>query len=184
MNCRTRITRDESAAWPSRSRVLIEVFGNLFVGSQEDEIAIRQQSGWYFIHACKEPYHRQALGYSGRGAPKSHPEYLVAVRNSRLILNLVDVDDVAYVPSEIIDTALAAIHQNIGHSRVLVHCNQGASRSPAIALLYMAKFTDRFTSMSSETATQEFRRIYPAYAPGMGMAEYIRINWDKYVLKP
>lgn len=169
---------------PSRSKSLIEVFENLFVGSQEDEIAIRQQSGWYFVHACKEPYHRQALGYSGRGAPKNHPEYLIAVRNGRLILNLLDVDDVAYISPEIIDAALTAIHQNIGPSRVLVHCNQGASRSPAIALLYMAKFTDRFASMSSETAAQEFRRIYPAYAPGRGMAEYVHINWGKYVLKP
>src|SRR5471032_2821911 len=113
---------------------MIEVHKNFFVGAETDEQGIRGQSGWYVIHACKEPYHRQALGYTGRGAPKNHPEYLIAPRDGRLILNLVDVDNVAYIPAEIIDAALAAIHQNITSSKVLVHCNQGMSRSPAIAL--------------------------------------------------
>ncbi len=162
---------------------MIEVFTNLFVGSQEDEAAIRTQNGWYVIHACKEPYHRQALGYTGRGAPKNHPEYLIAPREGRLILNLVDVDNVAYIPAEIIDAALAAIHQNIASSKVLVHCNQGMSRSPTIALLYMAKFTDQFNSMDLEAAAQEFRRIYPGYAPAVGMSEYVRLNWQKYAQK-
>ena len=100
-----------------------------------------------------------------------------------MILNLVDVDNVAYIPPEIIDAALAAIHQNIASSKVLVHCNQGMSRSPTIALLYMTKFTDQFNSMDSEGATQEFRRIYPGYAPAVGMAEYVRLNWQKYAQK-
>jgi hypothetical protein len=165
----------------AKERTLIEVFRNLFVGSQEDEATVRRESGWYVVHACKEPYHRQALGYTGRGAPKDHPEYLVAAREGRLILNLVDADNVAYIPAEIIDAALVAIHQNISSLRVLVHCNHGFSRSPTIALLYMAKFTDRFRSTNSETAIQEFRRIYPAYAPAGGMAEYVRLNWGKYV---
>jgi protein-tyrosine phosphatase len=97
-----------------------------------------------------------------------------------LILNLVDVDNIDYIPTEIIDAALAAIHENISSSKVLVHCNQGMSRSPAIALLYMAKFTGRFTSMDSEAASREFCRIYPAYAPAGGMAEYVRLNWEQY----
>jgi hypothetical protein len=159
---------------------MIEVFKNLFVGAQEDEMAVRGHSGWYVIHACKEPYHRQALGYTGRGAPKEHPKYLVAAREGRLILNLVDVDNVAYIPAEIIDAALMAIHQNIGSSRVLVHCNQGLSRSPAIALLYMARFTDRFRSMDHGTAVQQFRWMYPAYAPAGGVAEFVRRHWAKY----
>jgi hypothetical protein len=47
----------------------------------------------------------------------------------------------------------------------------------------MAKFTDQFNSMDSEAATQEFRRIYPAYTPAGGMAEYVRLNWEKYTQK-
>ena len=172
-----------SAQSGAKERTMIEVFGNLFVGSQEDEAATRRQSGWYVIHACKDPYHRQALGYVGRGAPKNHPEYLIAAREGRLILNLVDAENVAYIPAEIIDAALLAVHQNINSSKVLVHCNQGFSRSPTIALLYLAKFTDLFRSMDHSAAVQEFRRIYPAYAPAGGMAEYARLNWGKYAFQ-
>lgn len=160
---------------------MIEVMKNLFVGSQEDEAKIRGQSGWYIIHACKEPYHRQALGYSGRGAPKAHPEYLIASRPGRLVLNIVDVADVAYIPPVIIDAAIAAIHQNIGASKILVHCNQGLSRSPTIALLYLAKYADSYRAMDFPTAAEEFRQSYPAYAPAAGMSDYARLNWVKYV---
>src|ERR1035437_3624457 len=116
---------------------MIEVLSNLFVGSQDDEVSIHGQSGWFVVHACKEPYHRQALGYSGRAAPKNHPEYLIARRDNRLVLNLVDADDPAYIPAEIMDVAVTFIHEHLSAGRrVLVHCNQGLSRSPAIAMLY------------------------------------------------
>ena len=107
---------------------MIEVCPNLHVGSEQDEQRIRGQAGWFFIHACKEPYHRQALGYTGRAAAKTHPEYLIARRNGRLILNLVDVDDPSYISPEIVDAALDAVRDNIQHSKILLHCNQGQSR--------------------------------------------------------
>ena len=52
---------------------MIEILPNLFVGSQEDEAAIRGQAGWFVIHACKEPYHRQALAIRARERPSSTP---------------------------------------------------------------------------------------------------------------
>jgi hypothetical protein len=159
---------------------LIEVSHNLFVGSQEDESAIRGQGGWFVIHACKEPYHRQALGYTGRGAPKDHPEYLIARRDGHLILNLVDVNDVAFVATEIIDAALTDIHHNITSAKILVHCNQGMSRSPTIALLYLAKFGDAFRGQSCEDGVRMFQGLYPAYAPAHGMADFVRLNWHRY----
>jgi hypothetical protein len=106
---------------------VIEVYANLFVGSQDDEASIRGQDGWFVVHACEEPCHRQALGYTGRVASQDHPEYLIARRPGRLILNLVDAADVNNIPSEIVDAALAAIQQNIASSKVLVHCNLGQS---------------------------------------------------------
>lgn len=160
---------------------MIEIHPNLYVGSQEDEAAIRGQVGWFIIHACKEPYHRQALGYTGQGAPKQHPEYLLAERPGRLILNLVDVAQVSFVAPIIIDTAVGAIHHNIGAARVLVHCNQGFSRSPSIALLYLLKHTNALGSRDYTVALDAFRALYPAYLPAQGMADYVRINWGKYI---
>ena len=159
---------------------MIEVCVNLFVGSERDEASIRGQPGWFVVHACKEPYHRQALGYRSQGAPKHHPEYLIAKRTGRLILNLVDAPDVSYIPPEIIDAALAAIEQNIISSKVLVHCNLGQSRSPGIAFLYLVRRSSLFAGQNHGDAMLQFRRLYPAFAPAKGMADYIRLNWSKY----
>lgn len=161
-------------------KLMIEVFKNLFVGGQDHEVAVRGQPGWFIVHACKEPYHRDALRYSGRAASKDHPEYLIARRPGRLILNLVDVPDVNYILPEIIDPALETIHQHISSSKVLVHCNQGMSRSPTIAFLYLLKFTDVLPRQSAENDLQEFQKLYPPYAPAKGMADYARLNWQKY----
>jgi hypothetical protein len=159
---------------------MMEVFQNLFVGAEFDAETVLHQPGWFVIHACKEPYHRAELGYTGRAAPKEHPEYLIAERPGRLILNIVDAPNVAYIPPQIIDKAIAEIDRRIGTSKVLVHCNEGLSRSPTIALLYLAKFVNRFHGMDAEAAMQGFRRIYPPYAPKQGMADYVRLNWAKY----
>ncbi len=96
---------------------MIEICPNLYVGDQYDfEDNVRFLEGWAVVHACKEPYHRDALGYTGRGAPKDHPEYLIARRDEGLILNLVDADDPAYIPQEIIDTAIRFIAGKLGAS--------------------------------------------------------------------
>lgn len=159
---------------------MLEVASGFFVGDEADERRVRGEPGWFFIHACKEPYHRQALGYSGRAASKDHPEYLIARRDGRLILNLVDVADVNYVAAEIVDAALEAIREHLDHGKVLIHCNQGQSRSPSIALLYLSRYTDRFAGMDVDDAVAAFRELYPPYAPARGMADYVRLNWARY----
>lgn len=144
---------------------MIEVDKNLFVGAEIDEHRIRGQSDWYVIHACKEPFHRQALGYSGRAASKDHPEYLIARREGRLILNLVDVDNASFVSPVIIDAALEAIAANIATKKVLVHCNQGQSRSPAIAFLYLLKHTTNSRASPRTTPFQHSERSICPFAP-------------------
>lgn len=160
---------------------MIEVSPNLFVGSAADyESKVRDQAGWCVVHACKEPYHRQALGYSGRAAPSSHPEYLVARRGNRLILNFVDAPDPKYVPRELVDAALEFIHARLAEgSRVLVHCNQRESRAPTLALLYLARYTEELPSAIGP-ALDEFRRRYPEFRPADGVHGYVVANWAEY----
>ena len=101
-----------------------EIVHNLYIGSQDDyEHIVKQEPGWRVIHACKEPYHRDALGYKGRGAPKDSPEYFFAYRGSDLILNLVDAASSQYIPKQIIEEAIHFIAKYIGESKILVHCN-------------------------------------------------------------
>lgn len=182
---------------------MIEVFKNLFVGSQFDEAMLRDRSDWFIISAARDPYHRQALGYTGRGAPKTipcptclgknpecpvckgdgtveNPEYLIANRPGQMILNLVDVDDPAYIRDEIVTAALEKIDLELksGH-RVLVHCNQGGSRAPTLAMLYLRKHTDRLPQDDFDEAFAFFKgALYAAFAPAKGMLEYARAHWQ------
>ena len=160
---------------------MIKIKGNLYVGNQEDyECNVRLQSGWAIVHACKEPYHRQELGYSGRAASKNHPEYLIAYRGDRLILNLVDVDNVDWISPIIIDEAIAFIDEKLSEGKkVLVHCNQGMSRSAGIALLYLAT-KGAYSEKDFVTSEHEFEQIYPPYNPTKGIKDYMMINWSKY----
>lgn len=159
---------------------MIEIHPHLFIGDQADyELTVRHQPGWRVVHACKEPYHRQALGYRTRSAPRDHPEYLIARRPARLILNLVDADDPAYIPTEIIHAALDFIHQGLlASTPVLVHCNQGHSRSAGIGLLYLAAHTDRLPTSDLAAATAAYKLIYPPYAPAPGIRAFIQANWN------
>ena len=162
---------------------MTEIHKNLFVGNETDyEYKVKNQDGWNVIHACKEPYHRQALGYSGRGAPKDHPEYLLAKRENRLILNLVDAKDSTYIAKEIMDEALQFIDQSLESGRkVLVHCNQGMSRSPGIALLYLAK-EEIIKNDSFQEALAEFETIYPGINMAGGMRGFLEVNWGEYIV--
>jgi predicted protein tyrosine phosphatase len=159
---------------------MVEITTNLFIGNQQDyESVVRYQPGWYVIHACKEPYHRQVLGYTGRAVSKDHPEYLMAFRENRLILNLVDVDNINFISPDIINTALKTIDDNIPTKKVLVHCNQGQSRSAIIGLLYLAQ-KGILKSQSFEEAEKEYFNRYPIYFPAKGIRDFAKINWSNY----
>lgn len=164
---------------------MIEIQANLFIGSQDDyECRVRHEQGWRVVHACKEPYHRQALGYSGRAIRKAHPEYLIARRGHRLILNLIDADNPAFIPKQIIDEAVAFVHESLqAGQRVLVHCNQGESRGPTIGLVYLVAYTDLLPSASPEEAMQAFAKLYPLYSPAAGMRGFLRQHLASYRLK-
>lgn len=160
-----------------------EIYPNLFIGNQNDyDFQVQHEAGWCVVHACKEPYHRRALGYKKMGAPKDHPEYLIARRENRLILNLVDADDPAYIPKEIIDAALEFISASLASGkRVLVHCNEGCSRSACIGLLYLAKNTNELPKGDFLIAEAAYRSIYPPYNPKNGMRGFMSVNWRLYV---
>jgi predicted protein tyrosine phosphatase len=96
----------------------------------------------------------------------------------RLILNLVDVSDPSYIPDEIMDAAVAFIHEHLkAGQRVLVHCNQGQSRAPAIAMLYLGSYTERLSRSSFEQALTAFQEIYPPFSPAAGVLGFLSRRW-------
>ncbi len=114
-------------------------------------------------------------------APKTRPEYVLARRGNRLILNLVDASDPAYIPTQIIDAALEFVREGLAlGDRVLVHCNLGESRSPSIGLLYLAVYTHELPITTLEEAETAFRLRYPAYNPKPGIRGFLQANWRSY----
>ena len=106
---------------------MIRIAQRLWLGGQSDwERTVRlAREPWRVIHACKEPYHRLFVGYSGRGCPRDSPEYLWAVRGRRIALNLVDGQEPEWVPEEAVDFALDTIGKWSEEFPVLLHCNRG-----------------------------------------------------------
>lgn len=165
---------------------MVEIHPRLFVGTETDfETQVGASGTWWVVHACKDPYHRRLLGYSGRGAPKDHPEYLVARRDRRLYLNLVDADDPDYIPKEIVDAAIAFVDEaRKSADPVLIHCNLGESRSPSLGLLHLAARIGSIGRSGFEAAETEFRLLYPRYNPKRGMRGFLMRNWGAYVPRP
>jgi predicted protein tyrosine phosphatase len=160
---------------------VIEIHRDLFVGDQTDyEQTVRWATGWRVVQACRDPYHLAALGYTTRSAPRNHPEYLAARRGNRLILNLIDHDDPKYIRRQVLDAALAFIESALADGqRVLVHCNRGHSRAPAICLYYLAAKTDVFAGLEYRDAKRQFRVIYPMYVPAAGIEQFVTVHWPR-----
>lgn len=168
-----------------------EVIEGLFVGDEMDYGNLLKEhipgrevdqpcDNFAVVHACKEPFHRQLLGYTGRGAPKNHIEYLWAERGNRLFMNIVDAPKSIFFDKGMIDKALDFIHQKRNEGlKVLVHCNEGMSRSPSIALLYLVKH-GLIQGDTLEDVEAEFLKLYPEYNPGAGMRGFVKDNWDYY----
>lgn len=173
-----------------------EVYNNLYCGNEQDfcvhllcsgpaksemDVLMCMPENWAAVHACKEPFHRMALQYTGRGCPKDHPDYLYSKRpGNRLALNMVDAPKPEFFAKSMIDKALDFIEQKLGEGlKVLVHCNEGFSRSPSLCLLYLIKH-GIITGETLEDCEAEFLKVYPEYNPGNGIREFVKMNFKEY----
>ena len=146
--------------------MIVEVAYNLFVGDA-DGIDEAVRNGSFIIHAAKEPWHRGRLGYYGKAAPKDDPRYLYDIGFHTMWCNLVDAKDVKYIPDELVDAIIEQIAVKLADDeQVFIHCNKGESRAPTMALCYLLKYVPDYT-------VAMFKKAYPAYAPGLGMAAYL-----------
>lgn len=157
-----------------------EIYKNLYVGNDFDcnnntdkDIAI--------IHACKT-CHQKILNYK-KSLPNTHEHYLIYEHNNNnLFLNLVDMEREfsREYTDPIMKQALDFIEQNITIKKVLIHCNQGMSRSPSIALLYLAK-KNIISQDNYLSARDDFLEKYKDYNPGNGIEQYLKNNWQTLI---
>lgn len=166
-----------------------KIVERLYIGSMSDYNALGAGILRYSVlGACKEPLHRRYArvsgadhdGYTGLSIGKDEAEYLWAECDHALYLNLVDARDVKFIPEACIDKALDFIQQEINDNRdVLIVCNQGTSRSPAIAFMYLIQLGLFDACPSHKMAERIFsEKFYPDYNPGTGIREYTKQYWE------
>jgi len=143
-----------------------------------DSCFYEDKEGWIVIHACKSPCHQRSVGYIGNLSPV-HPNYLIKEDGHHLFLNMVDMNTplMPRFAEPIFKKGIEFIKKNIEGNKVLIHCNMGLSRSPSIALLYMAKISKGISNEDYDCAKNDFLKIYPAYNPGFGIDDYLRKHW-------
>lgn len=156
---------------------MIQVTEKIFIGTDRD-CTFNTPDGWCIIHACKHPCHVKAVGYKG-SLPKSHPYYLILEKDKHLVLNMVDMERELHpaFTNPIMEAAMNFIEKYIEENKVLIHCNQGQSRSPSIALIYLAR-TGVINNVSFMDAAKEFKNIFKPYQPGKGIMAYMNRNWN------
>jgi hypothetical protein len=153
---------------------MVKITKNLCVGNDLD--CQRSGMGMAIIHACKT-CHQIGVGYKG-SLPSGNPNYLIFEKGLHLYLNMVDMDQelLPKYTNPIMRAAVDFIKRHIDNKIVLVHCNQGHSRSPSIGLLYLAR-KSIINQSSYKDAAFDFTRIYPDYQPGKGIESYLLRNW-------
>ena len=157
--------------------MIIQINNRIFIGDNFS-CFYDDKEGWVVIHACKSPCHQRAVGYRGN-LPSTHSDYLIKEDEKHLYLNMVDND--IWIPKFIepmIKKFIEFMKKNINNN-ILIHCNVGLSRSPALALIFLAKVSKEIKNDSYDDAKKEFIQLYPAYQPGRGVDDYLRKYWNE-----
>ena len=114
-----------------------EIIEGVYVGSDADVklVMADHTHNWSIVHAAKTPWHQKLLHYTG-ACPVNEPERYIARRSNELFLNLVDAKkQKPNIVMPILDEAKKWIDVELMHERhVLIHCNKGHSRAPAVVL--------------------------------------------------
>jgi hypothetical protein len=153
-----------------------KVIERIFVGDKEDApIAINK--GFAVASMCKEsPYgHRDMVGYKTLGATPG-PDYYFVKRGKQFAANLIDVEDVNFIPEEVINPALDFIREHYDKGeKVLIRCERGHSRSPSTCLLFLRSIGEM--PYSFKTAEKIMKTLYRPYDPSNGIRTYARTHW-------
>ena len=159
---------------------MVKIVHQVYVGDQDDaEQVLRNKKDFAVATMTKEgPVgHRSMLGYQTLGAPKNDDYYYV-ISGKHFAGNLIDVSDPAFIPEEVINPALDFIKKHYDNGeKVLIHCEQGHSRGPTTALLFLRLIGEMPYSFTS--SCKIFKSLYPKFEPGNGMLTYARNHWKE-----
>lgn len=135
--------------------------------------------GTALVHACKT-CHRKLCGQPLPTAA----DYLTAEDSGELYLNLIDPKEPLF-KIDLFHTALAWMEQRWRDGeKVLIHCDQGNSRSRSLALLLAARLK-LIPSTSFIAAAVAFSQTTgQPYRPSLGIQRFIAANWGELMEPP
>lgn len=147
-----------------------QVSNNLYVGNREDLSKINEDD-FAFIHATKTMF---------KGAKNE----VLVYEDNHLFVNWVDSADMKYFDFnnkgvEVFINILDFIDKWITVKNVFVHCDEGISRSPTIAMMYLAKRRKEISCKDHIYAERDFSNIYEMYWAGKGIQDFVFKNWYK-----
>jgi hypothetical protein len=157
---------------------MIELYTSLYVGDQST--CAPGYDGLAVVHACKSPCHQAAMGY--RVASHHDERYYLAFRGlHNLYLNLIGPPTPLFrvEPFRHFRDFAASTYVD-GQLPLLIHCNQGQSRAPSLALLFRAKDLHVLPDDSYTVAAEAFAPLaakLPRYAPGQGIQQFLAELW-------
>jgi predicted protein tyrosine phosphatase len=145
-----------------------EVIRNLFIGSVGESARVRGKPGWAVVHAEAGLHRRYVAAH--RLADR---DAVASPDGNELFLCFEDARLAGQVNTRCIRPALEFIHRHLrAGRRVLIDCITGLSRSPAIILIYLLKYTDVLPRTNIFDAIFSYSELYPLYDPNDGLLPY------------
>lgn len=139
-----------------------EIDSNIFIGSDDDYHTVSEDKDFVFIQAARDPFFTELNQPSG---------VLFARVDNRLVLNMVDAGPGFPFDPSLFTESIKFINDN-KDKKVLIHCNQGQSRSPAIACLYLG------VKYNLSYVEAVYKLNYRDYHPN-GVERFLIKNWNK-----
>lgn len=142
----------------------VQLSNNLSIADME---GCKSKGDVAIIHACKHPCYEMVVG---KDVDKLSPHFFFVETGNNLYLNIIDPDESLF-QRETFDVALWFIKKHINERKVIIHCNEGKSRSPSIAMLYL------FKDLPYREAQNKMIELYPDFEQSLGIDEYLGTYW-------
>jgi Predicted protein-tyrosine phosphatase len=160
-----------------------KVAPNLYVGTAPEALyTLTQSAEWRLVNVAKTTHLK--LHHWSR-PDKSSPYYVIHETPQWISVNWVDADQASYfnynnLGVSVVKQVLAFIQKSLQEGKnVLISCDQGQSRSPSVALLYLAKILHTIPNTNYAEARQAFTKIYPYYQPALGISTFLAEHWTE-----
>lgn len=160
---------------------MIKVHDKIYVG-QSRMVKLLNPSEYAFVNVSSK-YHYELHKWQKGFKYADDPCYIICQKDNVMSVNWVDAAAKFYdwqgKGVETFIKILDFIDQFRDTSKkVYIFCDLGQSRSPSIALLYLAKRLKTISNENYDAAKQDFLLLYPYYNPG-GIADFISEHWEE-----